>query len=68
MRNVRSLEVFRVAPHLPVNETLQVVEHHVLVGLYLLIGEDNAEVDAGVIHSVLVFYWLPQPLQIKVML
>ena len=60
--------MFRVSTHFPVNKPLQVVEHHVLVGLYLLVGKYNAQVDSGHVHSVLVLNWLPKPFQVKVML
>ena len=65
---IASLEMFRVASHLPVDEALQVVEHHMLVGLNLLVGKDNSEVDSGHVHSVLVLNRLSQTLQVKVML
>ena len=65
---VGSLEMFWVTSDLPVDKALQVVEHHMLVGLYLLIGKDNSEVDSGHVHSVLVLNRLSQPLQVKVML
>jgi len=65
---IRSLEVLRVAFDLPVDQSCQVVEHHVLVRLNLLVGKDNAEVNAGIVHAVLVLDWLSEALQVKVML
>jgi len=46
--------VFGVSLDLPVNKALEVVQHHVLVAFYLLVSEDDAQVDSSGVHLVLV--------------
>jgi hypothetical protein len=46
--------MFGISLDLPVNKTLEVVQHHVLVAFYLLVSKDDAQVHASGVHLVLV--------------
>ena len=47
--------MFGVSFDFPVDETLQVIKDHVFVAFYLLVSEDDAQVNTGGVHLVLVF-------------
>jgi len=48
------LEVLSVAAHFPVDQALQVVEHHVLVGVDFLVRGNNADADTSGVDGLLV--------------
>ena len=59
--------MFWVPTNFPIDQALKIVEHHVLVGLYLLVSQHDSQVNTGRVHLVLVFdVLLPQ--EVKMML